>query len=767
MLRPEQMSKVSVTGSKKVMDDVVETVHDLNLLHVTEYDGSWDGFQQGTPTEGAESASEKLVTIRSIESILDVDESDAGPTRVVSDEALEADLADVRARVNELDDRRSEIESELRDIEERIEGMEPFVDLGIDLDLLSGYESIDVSVGEGNRDLVEDALASSSAVRNHRVFVSDSGSTLGIFAQPTEGESLSDALVGTEFAAVTIPDVSEVPDDVKGSNGEVPPETYVQELESRRRKLQSRLDTVDGELEEVKLDAAGFLLAAEERLSIEVQKTEAPLTFATTKNAFVAEGWIPTSGYGDFVTAITDAVGDHVEIQRLEDAQFNRHGGEEVREQYTGGGTPAAADGGESTATETEARADGGSVVMQNDEPPTVQNNPGVVSPFEVLVKAVGRPKYTEFDPTVFLFLTFPAFFGFMIGDFGYGILYTAIGYFLYSKFESPAFRSMGGITIIAGLFTMLFGILYGEIFGLHQLGEVLFGGHPPMEKGLSPAGKSYALAWLIVSVLIGIVHLNIGYILDFVENLEFHGVKDAIYESGSWILMLNGLWVWILSRTLVDTKPGFLFTVFDGSGAAPEGTGQYIEPVYELGFNGFPALEVFALPAGLPLIGGFPITVPLLVFFLGLALLIAGEPIEAVEFLNVLVNGLSYTRIAAVLLAKAGMAFTVNLLFFGAYLGDDGEFHFLIDHGPAWAVAEYGQEAIMFPGLMHGGVAALLGGILVLVLGHVLVLALGVTSAGLQAVRLEYVEFFNKFFDGGGAEYEPFGYERKYTADD
>ena len=96
MLRPEQMSKVSVTGSKKVMDDVVETVHDLNLLHVTEYDGSWDGFAQGNPTEGAESASEKLVTIRSIESILDVDAEDAGPKRVVSDDALEADLLEVR-----------------------------------------------------------------------------------------------------------------------------------------------------------------------------------------------------------------------------------------------------------------------------------------------------------------------------------------------------------------------------------------------------------------------------------------------------------------------------------------------------------------------------------------------------------------------------------------------------------------------------------------------------------------------------------------------
>ena len=96
MLRPEQMSKVSVTGSKRVMDPVIETVHDLNLLHVTEYDNSWDGFDPGDPVAGAETASDKLVTVRSLESILDVDEEDAGPTRIVTDDALEEELADVR-----------------------------------------------------------------------------------------------------------------------------------------------------------------------------------------------------------------------------------------------------------------------------------------------------------------------------------------------------------------------------------------------------------------------------------------------------------------------------------------------------------------------------------------------------------------------------------------------------------------------------------------------------------------------------------------------
>jgi V/A-type H+-transporting ATPase subunit I len=740
------MSKVSVTGSQGVMDDVVEAVHDCNLLHVTDYDGSWEGFEPGNPTDGAEAASEKLVTVRSIESILDVDAEDAGPTRIVTDEALEEELGEIRERVNELEDRRDEIRTELGQVEERIAAVEPFATLGIDLDLLSGYETLDVIVGEGEREAVERAIVDAGGIDAVELFAEDG--IVAAFVRPAESadeDVLTDALVGIDFTAIEVPDA------------EGAPEEYVAELEHRQQQLETKLRSVENELNEVKLDAAGFLLAAEEKLSIDVQKREAPLSFATTDNAFVAEGWIPTAEYTDFAATITDAVGDHAEVEELERAAFASDGSEVHEEVVAGsaGGT-AAADGGD------EVRADGGgSVVMRDDSPPVIPNNPGVVRPFEILTQAVSRPKYDEFDPTVVLFLTFPAFFGFMIGDLGYGALYTLIGYYLYSNFEGEAFKSMGGVTIFAGLFTMLFGILYGELFGLHVIATYFWEGalglsHPPMEKGLSPAGQSYALTWLVVSILVGILHLNVGYVFDFVENLELHDAKHALFESGSWILMLNGLWIAILSPDVISATPDFMFTIFDGSGVAPEGVAA-VEATYALGFNGFPQLVGF-LGLG--------------AFFLGLVLLVVGEPVEAIEFLNVLVNALSYTRIAAVLLAKAGMAFTVNLLFFGVYVtgeGSEAAFHFGLGHMPEVGTMSHGHEVteIMFGGLVHSGPAMLIVGLLVLVLGHALVLALGVTSAGLQAVRLEYVEFFGKFYGGGGREYEPFGYERRYTTED
>ncbi|MFB6361086.1 MAG: V-type ATPase 116kDa subunit family protein, partial [Halobacteriales archaeon] len=85
-------------------------------------------------------------------------------------------------------------------------------------------------------------------------------------------------------------------------------------------------------------------------------------------------------------------------------------------------------------------------------------------------------------------------------------------------------------------------------------------------------------------------------------------------------------------------------------------------------------------------------------------------------------------------------------------------ETHFMHSTTPEHVIAEYGAEAITFPGLMHGGAAAVVGGIIILVVGHATVWALGITSAGLQAIRLEYVEFFQKFYEGGGERYEPFG---------
>ncbi|WP_336343024.1 V-type ATP synthase subunit I [Halalkalicoccus ordinarius] len=745
MLRPERMSKVSVTGSKPVMGEAIETIHDLNLVHLVDYDDSWEGFEPGDPEAEAEEISEKLVTVRAIESILDVDEEDAGPSRIVEDEEIEAEIEEVRERVNELDDRRVELREELRDVDERLSSVRPFARLGIDLDLLSGYESLETAVVEGREERIREALEGAEGIDEYETFAEEG--VVAIFVRPEEGveDALADALVGVEVTMLSVP-------DAEGS-----PQSYAEDLEHRRQQLDSKLTSVEGEITELKLDVGGFLLAVEEELSIDVQKAEVPLSFATTERSFIAEGWVPTERYEELEAALASEVGDHVDCEELERVDFDDvshgHGHGTADEESGDAGDadrqPAAADGGE-----RKPRADGGHAAtsMHGDEPPVVQDNPGTARPFQLLVEAINRPRYFELDPTIVLFLTFPVMFGLMIGDVGYGILYMAMGFGLYRAFDSPAMKSLGGIAIWCGIFTTIFGVLYGEILGFHTISTMLWEGvvgleHAPIEKGLDSA---YALFWLVVALLIGLVHLTIGYVFGFVNELETEGLVPAAASNLSWALLAIGAWIWIFSTTYASSKPEFLFTVFDG------------EPM-ALGFAGFsPAVGAAGLGlAAVGLVGA--------VYGEYLHQGSAGILIGLIESItNGLAHIISYTRITAVLLAKAGMAFVVNLLVVGAYEDEEGHFHFMT--GAHSEVPEGGE--LMFSGILttDAGLAmaalTVLAGALVFVVGHVIVLGLGITSAGLQAVRLEYVEFFGKFYDGGGENYEPFGYDRTHTTE-
>ena len=740
MLRPKRMSRVSVTGSKRVMDETIETIHDLNLYHITEYDNAWEGFEPGESTEGADEVSQKLVTVRALESTLGVTEEDAGRVRILDDDELDEELERTRERVNELDDRRTELEDELRDIDEKVETARPFAELGIDLDLLSGYDSLSTAVGEGDAAELREALADADVVDAFELF--DEDEYVALFVAPDV--DVEDALVGTPFTQYEIPDLEDADEATS-------PQAYIDELERRRGEIESRLETVENELEDLKHEVADFLLAAEEQLSIEAQKREAPLSFATTENAFVSEGWIPSEHYTDLAEALQAEVGDHVDVEELERADYRDgdfvggHGDADPGDAGDPGvGEPVATDG-----AGDEVRTDGGHATgdrpMSDSEPPVEQDNPSGIRPFELLTQAVGKPKYTELDPTFVLFLTFPLMFGFMIGDIGYGIIYTAIGYWMIKNFDSETFEDFGKVAAAAGISTVVFGVLYGEVLGLHLDALPVISsvyGHPVIEKGLSPDSGEWAQAWFVITALFGVFHLNLAWVFEFIEELTFHGIRAALEEVGAWLLALNGLWLFIFSTLARESKPELLFTVFN--------SGE--EAAFELGFAGFPSVVGY-LGVGM--------------FVVGLLLLLIGPTHELVEAHQVLAHVLSYLRIAAVLLAKAGMAFAVNLLFFGAYQDKEGGYHFMIEHDKAYAIENYGESAIMFDGLVNMGLGALLGGVLVFVVGHIVVLVLGITSAGIQSIRLEYFEFFSKFYEAGGKDYSPFGYDRRYTTEE
>ena len=766
MLRPERMAKVSVTGSRRVMEPVIEAVHELGLVHLSDYDGSWAGFDNGNPIAGADEVSQKLVTVRALESTLDLSRDDHDPGRLEA--GWEDRLEEIRVRINELDDERSELREELRLVDERIGNLAPFAELGIDLDLLSGYESVDVLVGEGDDEEIAAELEDADEIRAFETFTG--GDVVAIVAAPVGDDTdgvIADALVSVEFTSYEVPDVDSQP------------AAYLDELDSRRAELETELGELDDELARIKAEEGPFLLRVEQELTVDVQQAEAPLRFATTERAFVAEGWIPAADYDDLVATVRDAVGDSVEIERIEVADYDRghdHGHHETgdvgdeeppesddlaeEEEAEPEPAKAATDGGARKATDDSARkatdggrSDGarsgaaaggtGSAVTMDDEPPVVMDNLTPAKPFELMVEMVNHPKYSELDPTLIVFLTFPFAFGFMIGDIGYGILYMAMGYGMWKLFDGGAGRALGTIAIWAGAFTIIFGYLYDDIFGVHMADFLPSGMHDLMlgagvlSKGLQTT--DWAMFWIVMSIVFGLVHLNIGLIMGFINELN-HGVKAAILEKFSWIMAMNGLFIWIFSLHLEGFKPAFL--VGDESVLADS-------QALAFGFTGVPeAVGIAALAVAL----------------VGCVMVGVGEGITGLFEIPAWAFGhvLSYLRMFAVLLAKGGMAFVVNLLVFGGYSDAEG---YTVFNLPTEDVAGLDQD---FVGLIH--IEPLWLGIplaiLVFVLGHILVLLLGITAAGIQMLRLEWVEFYQKFYEGGGEEYEPFGDERAYAAD-
>jgi V/A-type H+-transporting ATPase subunit I len=106
---------------------------------------------------------------------------------------------------------------------------------------------------------------------------------------------------------------------------------------------------------------------------------------------------------------------------------------------------------------------------------PVLRKNPRIVKPFETITNLIQLPEYGSIDPTPFVFILFPFFWGFMVGDVGYAVTIFTIATFLRIKFKRNQQQGLQNITeifMISSVVAMFFGIIYFEIFG--DLGEIL-----------------------------------------------------------------------------------------------------------------------------------------------------------------------------------------------------------------------------------------------------------------------------------------------------
>ncbi len=319
---------------------------------------------------------------------------------------------------------------------------------------------------------------------------------------------------------------------------------------------------------------------------------------------------------------------------------------------------------------------------------PAALENPPILGAFQGLVTNYGYPRYGEMDPTPVLALTFSLVFGIMFGDVGHGLVLTFLGLLLISR-KVRALRGlsgMGAIIIVCGITAMIFGSLYGSIFGFEEVLKPLW--IRPMEN---------IMDILIATIAIGVGLLSLGMVCNV--------VNAALARR--WGHML-----------------------FDHNGLA--GLAFY--------------WSLIGLAAG-AFVGSLPVS-PIL---LGVLVAISGLAVAFSELLEHLVEG------HRPLVEGDFSTYLMQALFelFETVIGLLSNTLSYVRMG-AFAVAHGALSMVVFIMAEIVSPARGVGYWIVLVLGNLFVIGFEGLIVGIQTLRLEYYEFFSKFFSGGGVRYRP-----------
>lgn len=333
-----------------------------------------------------------------------------------------------------------------------------------------------------------------------------------------------------------------------------------------------------------------------------------------------------------------------------------------------------------------------------NDEElvPTATKNNKFVAQFESITNMFSVPHPREIDPNPAMSVWYWIIFGIMMGDIGYGlamlIIFTA---FIKLKKPKGQLRNLAMIFAFSSIPSIIFGVLTGSFFGatfdLLQVVGSWFGNPNLSAIVLQPVNDP--LPMLIFSLGLGVLHIITGLILKVANEMRRKDILSALADGLSWILILIGVVVAVFGMV----SP---FAILTPIGISLAGVGALLI----LFLNGRKNKGIIGKAFG-GLGGLYGVT-------------------------SYLSDVLSYSRLLALSLSTAVIAFTMNLL------------------------------AGMVAGVPLVGI---LLAIIVYIIGHVFNFVMGLLSAYVHDGRLQYLEFFGKFYEGGGYQFTPFSYKLKY----
>ena len=163
-----------------------------------------------------------------------------------------------------------------------------------------------------------------------------------------------------------------------------------------------------------------------------------------------------------------------------------------------------------------------------HQQPPTKLKNPKLFKPFEMYINMYGLPAYNEMDPTWFVAITYSFIFGAMFGDAGQGLLLFIGGFLLY-KFKHIA---LAGIISCAGVFSTIFGILFGSFFGFENLFPALW--LRPMNNMMTVPFIGKLNTVFIVAIGFGMGLILLCMVFNIINAWKAHDTEHIWFDTNS-----------------------------------------------------------------------------------------------------------------------------------------------------------------------------------------------------------------------------------------
>jgi V/A-type H+-transporting ATPase subunit I len=152
---------------------------------------------------------------------------------------------------------------------------------------------------------------------------------------------------------------------------------------------------------------------------------------------------------------------------------------------------------------------------------PVALRNPPYLRPFELFTRLLPLPRYSSWDPTPFIGIFFPLFFGMMLGDAGHGLVLLTAALLLLWRRPRGATGDAARILLISSSYAVLFGILFGEFFG-----EA--GGRMLHLTPLFPERSRAVMPMLIFSLALGASHVVLGLLMGLITAIKHHKRGEA-----------------------------------------------------------------------------------------------------------------------------------------------------------------------------------------------------------------------------------------------